>query len=133
MPGVGVFDEGEFVVVNLHLGQRNAGSHSRNLRGRVGTGGASPSYGTYADIVKLFQRIRDESHRFAISYHTVLQRQKQTASSLETIPGIGPATRRALIRKFGSVRRVAAADDDELVATVGVKKAALLRQYLEKA
>lgn len=126
VPGVGVFDEGKFVIVNLHMGQRNAGSHSANLRG-------APAHSRYSDVIKLFQRIRDESHRFAISYHTVLKRQKQTASSLEDIPGIGPATRRILIRKFGSVRRVAAANDQDLIATVGAKKTALLRQYLAKA
>lgn len=139
-PGIGVFNEGEFIVVNLHLGQRNAGGHSKNLRSRMdgvvgfdGTGVEHQTHSKYGDVVKLFQRIRDESHRFAISYHTVLKRQKQTASSLEAIPGIGPATRRMLIRKFGSVRRVAAANDQELIAAVGPKKTALLRQYLAKA
>lgn len=126
VPGVGVFEEGDFTIINLHMGQRNAGSHTANLRG-------APTYSRYTDIVKLFQRVRDESHRFAISYHTVLKRQKQTASSLESIPGIGPVTRRTLIRTFGSVQRVASASDTDLIAVVGAKKTALLRQYLVKA
>lgn len=84
-------------------------------------------------IVKLLQRIRDESHRFAVSYHTVLKRQKQTASALENIPGIGPATRRKLIRRFGSVRAVSKAEESELRQVVGVAKAQQLRQYLTKA
>lgn len=83
-------------------------------------------------IVKLLQRIRDESHRFAVSYHTVLKRQKQTASMLDDIPGIGPVTRKKLIRRFGSIKRVAEASDDELEAIVGPSKMALLRQYLVK-
>lgn len=81
-------------------------------------------------IIKLLQRIRDESHRFAVSYHTVLKRQKQTASSLEEIPGIGPTTRRKLIRTFGSLRAVQAASSEELEAAVGKSKAQVLRQYL---
>jgi excinuclease ABC subunit C len=123
VPGVGVHEEGEFYVVNLHIGQRNASGHSRNLRG--GT-----SLSPYNDIVKLFQRIRDESHRFAISYHTVLKRQKQTASSLEEIPGIGPATKRKLIRTFGSLRVLKAKSEAEIASCVGPSKAKLIKTYL---
>jgi excinuclease ABC subunit C len=83
-------------------------------------------------IVKLLQRIRDESHRFAVSYHTVLKRAKQTASDLEEIPGIGPATRRKLIRTFGSLRAVKTADDEALVVAVGAAKAKVLRRYLPR-
>ena len=84
-------------------------------------------------VVKLLQRIRDESHRFAVSYHTVLKRQKQTASTLEDIPGIGPATRRKLIRTFGSFRGVKVASQEELSATIGPAKADVLRRYLPPA
>jgi len=81
-------------------------------------------------LVKLLQRIRDESHRFAVSYHSVLKVKRQTASTLEDIPTIGPATRKMLIRTFGSVRGVMQARDWELEKVVGEKKAALLKQYL---
>ena len=70
-------------------------------------------------IVKLLQRIRDESHRFAVSYHTVLKRQRQTASELEEIAGIGPATRKKLIQSFGSLRAVKNASRQQLVAVIG--------------
>ncbi|MNG33591.1 UvrABC system protein C [compost metagenome] len=80
--------------------------------------------------MKLFQRIRDESHRFAVSYHTVLKRQKQTASSLEDIPGIGPTTRKKLIRTFGSLQGVRQATPEALVVSIGPAKAQLLAQYL---
>lgn len=125
-PGVLVMRSGEYLVVNLHAGQANAGSHSGNLRG------GAPIRASYSDVVKLFQRIRDESHRFAVSYHTVLKRQKQTASSLEDIPGIGPTTRKKLIRTFGSLRGVQAATDDQLSAAVGPSKATVLKQYLTR-
>ena len=81
-------------------------------------------------IIKLLQRIRDESHRFAVSYHTVLKRAKQTASILEEIPGIGPVTRRNLIKTFGSLRAVETASHQELVDVIGLSKADILRCYL---
>ncbi len=83
-------------------------------------------------IIKLLQRIRDESHRFAVSYHTVLKRQKQTVSILEEIPGIGPTTRKKLIRTFGSLRAVRAASPEQLVVAVGLAKAKLLAVYLRE-
>jgi excinuclease ABC subunit C len=84
-------------------------------------------------IVKLLQRVRDESHRFAVSYHTVLKRQKQTMSSLEEIPGIGPATRRKLMKTFGSLRGIQAATDMQIIEVVGVTKAERLLQYLSRS
>lgn len=81
-------------------------------------------------VVKLLQRIRDESHRFAVSYHSVLKTKRQTASLLDDIPTIGPATRKKLLKTFGSVRGVIQARDIELKQLVGEKKTVLLRQYL---
>ena len=114
----------DYFTINLHPGQLNASSHSGNLRG-------TDYFSTYSDVTKLFQRVRDESHRFAISYHTVLKRAKQTASSLDEIPGIGPATRRTLIRTFGSLRGVRAASAEQLVSAVGKSKADALARYLQ--
>lgn len=120
-----VTSSGEYLIVNLHPGKVNASSHSKNFRG-------SDIGSSYSDVTKLFQRIRDESHRFAVSYHTTLKRTKQTASLLEDIPGIGPTTRRTLIRKFGSLRAVQAADPSAVEAAIGPAKAALIAQYLPK-
>lgn len=124
-PGPAEFVErsGKYYVVNLHPGQLNAGAHSKNLRG----GSRSNEH---VDVVRLFQRIRDESHRFAVSYHTVLKRQKQTASDLEDIPGIGPATRKKLIRTFGSLRAVKSASESEIVKAIGQDKATKIKPYL---
>lgn len=80
--------------------------------------------------VKLLQRIRDESHRFAVSYHTVLKRQRQTSSFLDDIPTIGPATRKKLLKNFGSVKRLMQARQWEVEKVVGPKKAVILRQYI---
>jgi excinuclease ABC subunit C len=78
-------------------------------------------------VVKLLQRIRDESHRFAVSYHSTLKRKRQTASILDTIPGIGPLTRKKLIRHFGSAKGVINA---EIQSVLGNKKGATVAKYL---
>ncbi|MDB5182118.1 MAG: putative excinuclease subunit domain protein [Candidatus Saccharibacteria bacterium] len=82
------------------------------------------------NLVKLLQRIRDESHRFAVSYHSVLRQKRQTASLLEEIPGFGPATRRKLLKEFGSMKGVAEANQIAIEQSIGAKKAAILRKYL---
>ena len=116
-PSVLVGLKNGYYTINLHVGQTNASGHSKNLRG------SNMGPARYIHVTKLFQRIRDESHRFAVSYHTVLKRAKQTASSLEEIPGVGPATRRVLRKKFGSERGVEAATEAELATVVGAAKA----------
>lgn len=75
------------------------------------------------NIIKLLQRIRDESHRFAVSYHTVIKKAKQTASLLDEVAGVGPKTRSKLIRKFGSIRGIKSASESDLAAIVGKQKA----------
>ena len=82
-------------------------------------------------IIKLLQRVRDESHRFAVSYHTVLKRAKQTSSSLDDIPGIGPKTRSKLIRKFGSVRGIKLATKQDIAVIVGESKAGLVFNHIQ--
>jgi len=82
------------------------------------------------NMVKLLQRIRDESHRFAVSYHSTLKRNRQTTSILDEIPTIGPSTKKKLLKTFGSLRGVQQARDFELVKVVGEKKAIILKQYL---
>lgn len=82
------------------------------------------------NLVKLLQRIRDESHRFAVSYHSVLKQKRQTASMLDEVPTIGPETRKRLLKTFGSMRGVMQARDFELEKVIGEKKTAILKQYL---
>lgn len=114
--------KGSFMNIDLHPGQYKTSGHSLSLRG------ASSSQ-KYANLIKLLQRIRDESHRFAISYHSTLSRKRQTASVLEEIPGIGPATRKKLIKTFGSLKALETANESEVASVIGAKKAAnLLRQ-----
>jgi excinuclease ABC subunit C len=84
------------------------------------------------NLVKLLQRIRDESHRFAVSYHSVLKVKRQTASLLDDIPTIGPLTRKKLLKTFGSMRGVMQARKEELEHAIGLKKATILRQYIKR-
>jgi excinuclease ABC subunit C len=81
-------------------------------------------------IIKLLQRLRDESHRFAVSYHSNLKRSAATRSLLDDIPGIGPATRRKLIMSFGSGRGVKEATNEQLKAVLGIKKAGVVYGWL---
>jgi excinuclease ABC subunit C len=81
-------------------------------------------------ILHMLQHIRDESHRFAITYHQKLRLKATTSSILDTIPGIGESTRIKLLQKFGSVEGIKNATLDELGAEVGKKNAIVLKQKL---
>ncbi|MFQ5641813.1 MAG: helix-hairpin-helix domain-containing protein, partial [bacterium] len=70
--------------------------------------------------LKLLQHIRDEAHRFAVSYHRTLRKKQATQSALDTIPGVGPAKRKALVVHFGSVKNVREAAVDELEMVTGI-------------
>jgi excinuclease ABC subunit C len=67
----------------------------------------------------LLQRVRDEAHRFAISYHRAKRSQALAVSALDSVAGLGPARRAALLRRFGSVRRLAQATEAELAQVPG--------------
>lgn len=84
-----------------------------------------------ANIVKLLQRIRDESHRFAVSYHSVLKTSRQTASMLDDVPGIGPITKRKLLIHFDSVSGLKLATETQIAEILGKKKAHKLMPYLK--
>jgi len=82
--------------------------------------------------LQLLQRLRDEAHRFAISYFSTLHRRKSFVSALDGIPGIGPKRKSALLRQFGTVRRIGEASVEELVAATGMtaEQAAKIKEYL---
>jgi excinuclease ABC subunit C len=68
----------------------------------------------------LLQRVRDEAHRFAITYHRAKRSKALAVSQLDDVPGLGPARRATLLRHFGSVRRIAAATPAELAQVPGI-------------
>jgi excinuclease ABC subunit C len=67
----------------------------------------------------LLQRVRDEAHRFAITYHRQRRSKGMTVSALDGVPGLGPSRRAALLKHFGSVRKLRAAGVDEIAALPG--------------
>jgi excinuclease ABC subunit C len=70
----------------------------------------------------LLQRLRDEAHRFAITYHKGLRRRQSLSSVLEEIPGVGPKRRRALLKRFGSLGAIRKASVDDLASVEGMNE-----------
>ena len=68
----------------------------------------------------LLQRVRDEAHRFAITYHRAKRSKALAVSELDSVPGLGPARRATLLRHFGSVRRLASASEAEIAGLPGI-------------
>ena len=68
----------------------------------------------------LLQRLRDEAHRFAVTFHRQRRSKAMTASQLDGIPGLGEKRRKALLKQFGSVKRIRAASVEELAAVPGI-------------
>ena len=83
--------------------------------------------------LKLLQRVRDESHRFANTYNAQLRLKKISESILDEFPGIGQQRKAALLKKFGSVQRLRLATVEEIAAVPGFggKAAAELKKFLE--
>ncbi len=80
-------------------------------------------------VLHLVQKIRDESHRFAVTYHRKRREMRDRESELLEIPGVGPRTRQRLVQHFGSVRGVKLATADALTAVVSVATAARIREH----
>ena len=80
----------------------------------------------------LLQRVRDEAHRFANTFHRQRRSKSMTVSRLDGIPGLGPARQKALLKAFGSVRKIEAASVEELaqVPGIGPSVAALVHERL---
>jgi excinuclease ABC subunit C len=71
----------------------------------------------------LLQRVRDEAHRFAISYHRKVRSRRSMGSALDSVPGVGPKRKKALLRKFGSVKAIREAGIDDIAAVPGMTQA----------
>ena len=83
-----------------------------------------------SDALFLVQRMRDEAHRFVITYHRQLRSKQSTKSILDEVPGIGPKLKKKLLNTFGSLKGIRAATDEELADVLGAAKAETLRDYL---
>lgn len=102
-----------------------------------------PEGRTYVDIelpmaspgLVLLRRLRDEAHRFALTFHRKLRDKRMTGSALEEVPGIGPRRRRLLLRTFGSVEGIRRASVEDLAAvpTMTTRLAEVVLEYLRDA
>ena len=81
----------------------------------------------------LIERIRDEAHRFAVTFHRKARTMRDLRSALDDVPGIGPRRRRALLTAFGSLAGVRRATREELDGVVGQKAAAAVLEYFAKS
>ena len=82
-----------------------------------------------SDALKLIQRIRDEAHRFAITYHRKLRGKRNLVSILDHIEGIGPKRREALWKHFGSLEAIKTAETKDLAGVAGMNKASAQKIY----
>ncbi len=82
-------------------------------------------------VLHLVQMVRDESHRFAVTYHRKRREMRDRDSELDTIPGVGPRTRQRLLEHFGSVRAIGQAGHDALTAVVSAATAARIRKHFD--
>ncbi len=127
-PMIGIAKREEEIVIkkdgsNVLFNEASAKSLNLNLRLSQSDDFWLLELGQNTDIVKLLQRIRDESHRFAVSYHSTLKQKRQTVSWLDQVPGIGPKTKKKLIKHFASAKAVSSAEIQDLEAVVGKKLA----------
>ena len=85
----------------------------------------------FSPILHLVQIIRDEAHRFAVTFHRTRRNAQRLTSELHEVPGIGPKTVEKLLRTFGSLERVRQAPDEELARVIGKACAARLRAFFD--
>jgi excinuclease ABC subunit C len=83
----------------------------------------------HSPVLHLIQQIRDETHRFAVSFHRQRRGARQRKTALLDIPGIGPVTAQRLLQRFGSVANLQRASQEELSRMVSKKSAERIRQY----
>lgn len=85
-----------------------------------------------SDTLKVIQHLRDEAHRFGITFHRNKRSKSQIKSELDNIKGIGEETKRLLLKEFRSVKRIKLADDKELIKIIGKFRTSLIRDYFDQ-
>jgi excinuclease ABC subunit C len=91
------------------------------------------AFATDDPALRLLQMIRDEAHRFAVTFHRKARTLRDLRSELDSVPGIGQRRRRTLLTAFGSLAGVRRASREELTAAVGAKTAAAVLEWFEKS
>ena len=83
----------------------------------------------YSPVLHLVQTVRDEAHRFAVTFHRTRRNAARLTSELHDVDGIGPKTVEKLLREFGSAERVRAASDEDLIKTIGPAATRKVREH----
>ena len=83
-----------------------------------------------SEVFRLLAHIQDEVHRYAITFHREKRSKHQLVSELDSIKGIGEATKSLLLKKFRSVKRIKEAKEEDIAAIIGPAKAKLLKEGL---
>jgi excinuclease ABC subunit C len=87
----------------------------------------------HGPALRLLQRIRDEAHRFAVTFHRKARTMRDLRSEIDSVPGIGARRRKALLTTFGSIAGIRRASREELTAVVGTKAADAVIQHFANA
>ena len=82
-------------------------------------------------VLKLLQHVRDEAHRFAISFHRIRRRKRSFESELDGIPGLGPKRKLQILRRYKSLTEIKKSPIEELEKITGKKVAARIREKLK--
>lgn len=118
-----VFQELNIITVDLVALAKEAGRHDRGITAEqlyLREQAEPIRFDTHSHLLFLLQQIRDEAHRFALTFHRKRRTKTRLHSALDDIPGIGPVKKRRLLRHFGSVKRIREASEAELLAVQGI-------------
>ena len=135
IPMIGLAKRDEEIIVDLN--GSNLALNETSLKGFSAYVKTNDNFATIllpksSPIIKLLQRIRDESHRFAVSYHSVLKIKGQKNSVLNEISGIGPKTRKLLLNHYKTIEGIAEADESEVAKLIGFNRARIIKLNINK-
>ena len=110
--------------LGLHIPIAGLAKDSRHRTREMLCGAPPRSVGvkTVSELFRLLTRMQDEVHRFAIAFHRQKRSKRQTASALDSVAGVGEKTKAALLRHFGSVKRILEASEGDIVALLGAAR-----------
>lgn len=124
---------GAFPVIGIAKADEKAGETADKI---YRPGRSNPiRFGRDGDLLLFLQRVRDETHRFAIAFHRNRRKRRSLTSALDEVPGVGPRRKKILLRHFGGVKKIRAATLDELRAVPGISDAVAeaIRAALEES
>ncbi len=111
---------GQFDVVGIAKKDERKGEKRDKI---FKPGRANPlSFGREGDLLLFLQRVRDEAHRFAVTFHRRRRTKKSLQSALDTIPGVGPKRKATLLKHFQTIKNIRAADLDEISSLPGLNR-----------